>query len=337
MALDWFSGLVGYDASALRVGQVFSVDPGGEIAWSRDRWETVEGSFRASIQVTRVVATAAMRDSGYLCSPVALRVSGNPSKFLQGHNVFGPSVEDAGPVIQGMVRAFPDGVRPPDAAAALLPAVHRSRYDVALHVDLADHRVVHEWLRAAGSNTRSRHGRAIMSGDTVYWGKSSRRWSFKAYCKFCELKDHPPKVDDPELRSWCETHVRLELTLRRPELKDREGLTEDVVWEYWEKLTIGSVNMSAGSGPIPEIDGSTACRMLLEIWARAGDPRLSAPRRTFYRYRRQILDQVGVDISIPRDQQWAAMEGAGFDVAYLRSREVKDVPDVLQRRLFRVA
>lgn len=329
---------MGYDATGLDFGRVLMVKSDGEIEWERDRWEKAEGSFRASVQVTRDVATAAMRQSGYLCSPSCLRVSGNPSKFLQGHNVFGPSVEQAGQVIQAMVRELPKGVRPRDAEEQLLPALHRSRYDIATHVDLGDHKLVHEWLRAAAANTRSRHGRAMMSGTTVYWGKSSRRWAIKAYCKFCELADHPPAVvDGHELRAWCEPHLRLELTVRRPELKDRDTLSEDVIWEFWEKLTLGGLEMVKAQGPVPQVSGGSGCQMALEAWARGGDPRLTLPRRTFYRYRREILEQLGVDISIGRGEQFEVMAGAGFDVGYLRSKQVIEVPPHLQARLFRVA
>jgi hypothetical protein len=177
-----------------------------------------------------------------------------------------------------------------------------------------------------------------MSGSTVYWGKSSRRWSIKAYCKFCELAEHPPKVDVPGLRDWCENHLRVELTLRRPELKDRDTLDDDVLLEYYEKLTIGGSAMVTNAGSLPEIEASAFCRQTLQIWADGGDPRLSLPRRTFYRHRATILEQVGVDISIARSQQWESMGRAGFDVEFLKSRKV-DLPrtEALQRRLFKVA
>lgn len=336
MGFDWFSGLMGYDASGLEVGRVLSVRPDGELEWIRDRWEKVGGSYLATVQLTRDGATPAMRSCGFPCSAQVLRVSGNPTKFLQGHNVFGPSVAEAGPVLRAMVRSFPKGVRPPDCDEDKLVAVHRTRYDVPVHVDLGAHRLVHEWLRAAESSTRSRHGRAMVSGSTVYWGQHSRRWSLKAYCKFCELKEHPPAEMVEELRAWCEGHLRLELTLRRPELKDREGLTEDVVWEFYEKLTIGVSEMVVTADVVEGLKVSTACKQSLRRWLDGADLRFELPRATFYYYRRLILNEVGVDISLKRDEQWGELERVGFDVQYLKSRQVSSVPSGLQRLLFKV-
>lgn len=333
--LDWATVLMGYDGSELEVGKVLCVRPDGQLEWERDRWETVEGSYRASVQVTRELATPGMRASGFPCARDVLRVSGNPAKFLQGHNVFGPSVEDAGPILREMVRAFPLGLRPPDADEDKLVAVQRGRYDVTVHVDLGEHRLVHEWLRAAGSATRSRHGRALVSGSTVYWGQHSRRWSMKAYCKFCELKEHPPAGWADELRAWCESHLRLELTLRRPELKDRDRLTEDIVWEFYNKLTIGVSEMTVTPDVVERLKLSVFHKQNLRQWLQGADLRFQLPRRTFYKCRRLVLDELGVDISLPWEEQGPQLTRLGFDVEYLKAHQVKMVDAGLQRLLFK--
>jgi hypothetical protein len=92
------------------------------------------------------------------------------------------------------------------------------------------------------------------------------------------------------------------------------------------------------TGKLPEIDASASTRQALQIWAEGGDPSLSISRTSFWRFRRTILAQVGVDISIPREEQWESMEGAGFDLEWLRSREV-GLPKTraLQKLLFKVA
>jgi hypothetical protein len=60
------------------------------------------------------------------------------------------------------------------------------------------------------------------------------------------------------------------------------------------------------------------------------------PRRTFYRYRLEILRELGVDISLKRDAQWGELDRVGFDVQYLKARQVSSVPEGLQRLLFKV-
>lgn len=269
---------------------------------------------------------------------MALRLSGNPVKFLQGHNVFGPSVAELGPVIQETVRRFPEVMRPVNADADGWPALHRSRVDIAVMVDLgSSDRVVHEWLHVAGGRTRSRHGRAMVSGETVYWGMGSRRWSLKAYCKFCELAAHRPPEFYDELRAYTEGKLRLELQLRRPELKDRGTLEDDLLWEYYEKVVIGVSNekMAELGERVEQFGLPRRIQDVLDLWLLGKFTGHGVPSSTFYRWRKVILEVVGVDISLPRNDQLPDLARLGFDVEFLRSRQVRAVPEGLQGLLFR--
>lgn len=335
--IDWFSGYVGYDASQMALGTFVELAPGGEVVRSRSRWETARGSWEAGIQVTRGLSTPQMRDSsvrlGFLCSDDVLRVSGNPSKFLQGHNAAGPSVSLLGPVVQAMCRSFAEGLRPADVDDETLPAVQRSRVDVTTAVALDSHERVHQWLVLAASMTRSRHGRALDSKGTVYWGKNSRRWTLKAYCKHCELKAHPPADREllGELLDWTRDHLRLELCLRRPELKDRGTLDESIIWEYADRLEVPTMKAEA---KIDVAGLPPHCRPALQLWLDGHDVSMVYPRRTFYRHRRSILDTVGVDISMSAVDQVEADPDALLGIDELREREVIQVPDRIQRSLF---
>lgn len=334
--LDWFSGYVGYDASALTVGRFFEVDRHGELVRAVPRWETAKGSFASGVQVTRGQATDQMlkhgRDLGFLCSPDVLRISGNPSKFLQGHNAAGPSVALLGPVVQAMVRAFGEGLRPIDADDPTLPAVHRSRVDVTTAVDLGSHQAVHDWLKLAAATTRSRHGRALDSSGTVYWGKHSKRWSLKAYCKHCELLAHPPADMEllPDLLEWTRPHLRIELTLRRLELKTRGTLHESIIWDFFERLEVSAM------APKQEPDAKLrpAARLALRAWYDGTDLASMLPTRTMYRYRREILDETGIDVLLPRATQAPGAAVALIGLDELKAREVTDVPARIQRSLF---
>jgi hypothetical protein len=336
--IDWFSGLVGYDASNLVLGQFLEVSPSGEVIRHRDRWETARGSWESGVQITRALPTEAMlqasREMGFLCSERSvLSVSGNAVKFLQGHNVAGPSVSQLGPVVQAMIRAFGEGFRPVDADDERLASVHRRRVDVTTAVDLGSHQAVHDWLRLAASATRSRHGRAIDSSGTVYWGKHSPRWSLKAYCKHCELKAHPPANPEllVDLLEFTRTHLRLELTLRRPELKDRGTLDESILWEFLHRLEIPTMK---ATGNFDDVNLFPAERMSLQAWLDGHDVSAILPLRTFYRYRRRILDQVGVDITMNAADQVKADPNALLGVEELQRREVIEIPERIQRSLF---
>lgn len=335
--LDWFSGYVGYDASRLQLGRFFEVSAHGEVTRERDRWETVEGSYKSGIQVCRGLATDQMvkhgNELGYLCSDEVLRLSGNPSKFLQGHNVAGPSVSLLGPVLQEVVRTFPEELRPADSDSPILPAVHRSRLDITTAINLDTHQNVHDYLISLSRNARSRHGKGLTSGHTVYFGKNSRRWSLKFYCKYCELLQHPPDnillMDD--LLEFTFPLLRVELTLRRPELKDRGTLDESIIWEFMEKLEVHEMKSHA---PLEGVSLRPAVKAALMLWYDGKDLASVFPRRTFYRYRKEIIEAVGVDISNTAVEQGKQSKKVLMELEELRRREVKDFPEKINRTLF---
>ena len=335
--LDWFTGYVGYDASRLRLGEFWELDGDGMTVRRRPRWETVVGSYEAGMQLTRSECSDQMLESqrrfGYLCSPAVLLLSGNPSKFLQGHNVAGPSVSQLGPVLQAVARSLAEGLRPADADDPTLPAVHRSRVDVTTACDLGSHQAVHDYLRHVAATGRSRHGRALDSSGTVYFGKHSRRWAIKLYCKHCELKEHAPAVSPEllaELLDWTRTHLRVELVLRRPELKDRGTLSESIIWEFFQRLEISDM------APKHEPDASLrpVVRLALRAWYDGSDLAVMLPRRTLYRYRCEILDATGIDVMLPRVAQTQSAQPALLSLDELRAKEVKEIPERVQRSLF---
>jgi len=337
--LDWLTGYVGYDASRMALGRFWEVDRHGELVRERNRWETAQGSFESGVQVTKTSPTEAMlaaaREQGFLCAPEVLHVSGNPVKFLQGHNVTGPSVSLLGPVVQGLVRAFPEELRPVDAHEVALPAVHRSRVDLNTMCDMGSHQAVHDWLLLAEGKTRSRHGRAVNSGGTVYWGQNSTRWSMKAYCKHCELSKHPP-VGSPELLAelleWTRSFLRIELTLRRPELKDRGALSESLIWEFFSKLELNTMRVKTYSDAKAVLP--TGMKLALGGWYGGTDLKTFLPERTFRRYRKEILAVTGIDVALPYKEQPAAAAPVLLGMDELLKREVKDVPELIQRSLF---
>jgi hypothetical protein len=336
--LDWFTGFVGYDASRMALGRFWEVDRHGELVRERARWETAQGSFESGVQVTKGSPTDQMiehsQELGFLCAPEVLLISGNPVKFLQGHNVTGPSVSLLGPIVQGLVRAFPDELRPADADSLVLPAVHRSRVDVNTMIDMGTHQAVHDWLQLAETRTKSRHGRALNSGGTVYWGKHSKRWSMKAYCKHCELQAHPPA--DPgltdELLDWTRTFLRLELTLRRPELKDRGSLSEALIWEFFGKLELQTMRVKTYADAKSALP--TGMKLSLGMWYTGTDLKTFLPVRTFYRHRKEILAVTGIDIALPYMDQTSVAVPVLLGMDELFKREVKDIPSTIQRSLF---
>jgi hypothetical protein len=366
--LDWYSGLIGYDASNMKLGVIYEVDPDGVKIWSVEPWKKAKGSYESSVQVKRDSSTKEMRrdaeewieeaemygeDPGKACPPVVLQMSGNPVKFLQGHNVFGPSVKQISEVLQAFVRGLPAELRPRDADVEGLPVRYNSRLDINVMVDLGSHGIVHDWLEHAQRESSTGHKHKVegfgggnyrsglTGGKTVVWGPKSRHWSMKAYCKLCELEKHKP-VDGKLYgfaKEFVESTVRIELTLRRPEIKKLEsdevykvlGMDESIVWEFMEKIKFSVMQANVVDS---KADLKPAVENVLTLWLGGYDVKNHMPRRTFYDYRRRILEQVGVDISLsPFDGK--VVEKAKFDLDYLKGHEVKDIPKHLEKWLFK--
>lgn len=338
--LDWFTGIVGCDASHLLTDRVYKVEPTGHVAWESGCWLTVKGSYESGIQLRqkdRIIkfdedVNSEQIGLGY---PL-LQISGNPVKFMQGHNAFGPSVSLWKSVLDLTLRQLPETVRPIGADTCLSWAMWPSRIDIAVPVDMGSYENVKEWLRCVSTGSRSRHGRAMLSGDTVYWGQHSRRWTLKGYCKFDEMGVH--RMGDLKLneqfRDSVRSVLRLELSLRGMELKDltKKGivLNESLLWDYMRKISIGRLDMSK----VKDLDCLSLPHQAIFLrWLRGDEVRGTIKQSTFYRYRRAILDRMGVDISIACQDQESMLERMQFDLDYLQAHEVKTVPDIFKGRL----
>ena len=328
---------MGCDASHLLTDRVYKVEPSGHVAWESGCWLTVKGSYESGIQLRQndrsgsfVEGTeTAMIGLGY---PL-LQISGNPVKFLQGHNAFGPSVSLWKPVLDFTLRQLPETVRPIDADTCLSWSMWPSRIDIAVPVDMGSYENVKEWLRCVSTGSRSRHGRAMLSGDTVYWGQHSRRWTLKGYCKFDEMGIHPmgDLTLNDQFRDSVRSVLRLELTLRGMELKDLAKknivLNESLLWDYMRKISIGRLNMSR----VKDLDCLSLPHQAIFLrWLRGDEVRGALKLSTFYRYRRAILDRMGVDISIACPDQESMLERMQFDIEYLQEHEVKTIPDIFK-------
>lgn len=344
--LDWFTGNIGYDASNLEVGRIIRIDPNGVKERDSPTWEKAVGSHEASCQVSTGFPTETMlqyaHKQGQKLTPSStiLRVSGNPVKFLQGHNVFGPSVSNMGPILQTFVRKLPDGLRPVNAHIEELQPVHRSVVDVNVSIDLGTHDAVHRWLHHAGKSTRSRHGRAVTSSGTVYWGKNSKRWALKAYCKHCELKSHKPHLEPQvveELSKYATGLLRMELRLKRLVLAPMGTLSEDLIWDFWNKITIGIVREASEKKMSDML--KNAEKRTLQNWRAGYDPLATMSKPSFYRHRSAILKEIGVDISNPVDTEMDKdINREHFSVDYLRPRAApKRVPRALEKYLLKVS
>lgn len=326
--IDWISGVFPLDhyQDVKGGGMIrYKITPEGlEVPeWEKTLPLPVEGSFSSSVYIV----------SDY---EGMVYVTGNPSKFLQGHNVFG--TDD----LRGLIPAFlmqicnRIGLSPTDSNLAdwIAGNYQLTRVDVAQMYSLPNRAAVRSWLRAAELQSTSRHGRPVSRGGTVYWGKHSRRWSFKGYSKGDEL-DVPkhmlpstiPNRDD--LAKLADNKLRLELTLRSMQLKDT-GLSHGYNWAVGVPLDLHqkyleSINMSEQltlSGEVLEgLPGRL--QMAYQSWRRGDDLRAMLPKQTYYRYRSELL-KYGIDINV---QQTRDDSNVVPLVHVLKPEAVLDVPE----------
>jgi len=306
--IDWYLGLIGYNAQDLKLGMVQEISPQGEITYQTERWASAMGSFERDIRVSRESSPELMRyfaeKYNFVCNPIVYKIRGSPSKFLQGHNVFGPSVRSLGPVVQAIIRGLPGEMRPRDADDTRWPGVIRRRVDVTISVRMDSDAMVHEFIHHAQLETRSRHKRqqsGLTGSTTVSWGVGTSRWMLSAYCKFCELPKHP--VANPDMQSalleYSEGLLRMELRLFTKELRPRGTLDESIVWEFWNRIEVGVMKDDVEKGVAslrPKV------RQIYLLWLDGHDVSPAAgffKRATFYQYRKEILEATGQDISKP--------------------------------------
>ena len=284
-------------------GEVVSLSKDGDsIEWSMVKFLPLVGSHDATISIRSITQQT-------------IEISGNPTKWLQGHNLFGTND------LKRLVWLFFEELLkiPELKLKPTLQQLHDvkngkltvSRIDINETWFLKDRNEVLAWLRAAGQKMRLKHrGAGQFKGDTLYWGKGSRRWFLKCYSKGDEINskksNFPSVLRTPEMLEYADRALRLELTLKSNQL--REWQLYDV--SNWGAETgkllllelIKGLEMSNNIRLTDEILANLPTRMKMAYftWLAGQDLKQILPPRTFYRYRIE-LKKYDVDIGIMRD------------------------------------
>jgi II/X family phage/plasmid replication protein len=290
--------------SPFYAGEVISTTPDGELDWGIFKRLELVGSHSSKVQVRSTVHDHLP----------GIRISGNLVKWFQGHNVFGS--DD----LRGIVLASVDrictlaGITPSAAEVAAWKAgdlVELFRVDVTESQDLGSRQRVQAALRGldASANLKMR-GRGTYYGDSLVFGKGSRRWSLTAYAKGPEIDNHPlpSSLASYPLKAHAEGLLRLEVRMLSMHLK-REGLSTLRAWsentatevhqkhlallEISEATMIDTTHLDALPGRL---------KAAYQLWKEGHDLREMYPRPTFYRYRSELLKQ-GIDIAVKQERR----------------------------------
>ena len=297
--IDWVTAILPckHDRSRLIDGLIYSYDALGNQQWMVEKKLSIEGSFSSKVQIKS-------HDNFHIW------ISGNPTKFLQGHNIFGSND------LRHLMGLFFDALLKQDIGLCPDPFQYNkikdgeyqlTRVDVNESWHLDNKKDVLAWIRAVGSTAYMKHrGAGQFSGDTAYFGKNSRRWSLKCYSKGHELsaKGHrlPKELMIPELLEYADKALRIEAVIRSMELK-RLGLDYASNWDidtatmllrsYLDNLEMSDVYMLKDDvlDSLP-----MRLRMVYQSWLNGDDLKQIMTKPTFYRVRKQ-LEKYGVDIA----------------------------------------
>ena len=311
--IDWVTGKfwITHNPDVLRSGQSIRtkiVDGVELIEYDIANRLSVKGSHDASI-------TIRSHTDGMV------EISGNPAKFLQGHNVFGTN--DLKYLVAKMIDKLcmmdKLELKPTDVEYENIQQgiYHLSRVDVNEHFAFPSAQLARSWLRAAGNSANMKfRGAGLFKEGTLYFTPQSRRFVPKIYFKYDEInsKDKSHRLPDellqvPELVEYAEKSLRFEIKILSTQLKDwmlhlgcnwdADTATMLINDQFISKLQL-SANMAIDSEVLQSLPKNL--RLTYTAWANGEDLRQVLSRPTFYRYRTKLLEY-GVDISIVQDKE----------------------------------
>lgn len=293
--IDWLKVRIPHVHKPISGGAVVVVEPCGTVSKEYPRPLSVPGSYESSIQVTSY-------GSDGQGNATHMIINGNPAKFLQGHNVVGSDnasklLRIAYKYICKQLDLIPENY---SDSAVLLRWV-----DINYMYELPSLTDVRSWLSAAEFSARTRSGRAVAKGSTIYLQKHSRRWAVKFYSKFDEFAAHPlpDQLRNTGLIKYAENLLRVELRLLAKEL-EKIGIkylsdlpvekVQKIYGDYMKKIILKD-RVRLPQKTIFNLPSTV--RGTYTIWHDGHDVKNLLTRPTFYRHRK-ILLEYGVDISL---------------------------------------
>ena len=294
--IDWTSLIFPNVEIDLPVGSIVYINQDGSIEQMIEKGHNLkyndEGSFTENVNIRNTSR--------------GLRIDGNPSKWLQGHNLFG---RDSWLVVGLWVR---DICRRLNNNISILRAFERGDYRVT-RIDITYNYTVpgvNAYLDALSQFASGSRGRPERSkGTTVYFHKSSRRSSVKFYNKETEILVHPfnphriDQVREQLLKEYSKDLLRCEVCLRGKYLDETYGYkinwNEFNFYGAWKKrvdqITFPtSVELRGDS--MDAIPGRH--RIVYLAWRNGDDVKELLPRTTFWRAKKFFLGY-GLDITKP--------------------------------------
>jgi len=235
--------------------------------------------------------------------------NGNPSKFLQGHNVFGSDN-----VISLLYDVFcilveQRNLQPTEEEINRIKTGDYpiKMFDVNYSFSLPSRADVLAFIRALEFKAKTRHGRPSTRGGTLYFGKNSHRWAIKLYCKAEEIQTKRGKLPfellGQGIETWVEDKLRIELRLLRKELEELnikkvKDLENNVLSKLFNEY-LRKIDMNEQIKLTEEVmmKMPNKLRSTYTLWSEGHDLRNMISKSTYYLHRRD-LKEYGINIDL---------------------------------------
>lgn len=300
--IDWGLVLIPIIHHPINSGEVFSVAPDGEVEWRSPKRVQATGSFEKKISVKSVGGTGDGRATH-------LWVNGNPSKFLQGHNVFGSDdmvslMSDLFDIIAPQFNLIPT---PEELYRIKTGDYELKTVDINYSYELPSRADVLAFIRALTFKAKTRHGKPSTKGGTLYFGKNSQRWAIKFYCKAEEIKTAagriPYDLQNLGIENWVDNKLRIELRLLSKELMklgivNVKDLTIDKVKSLFGEY-VGRIDMSEQIALTDDamMNMANKLRSTYTLWIEGHDLRSMMSKATYNRHRLELKEH-GINIDL---------------------------------------
>lgn len=302
--IDWITCRVPVTLPApIAGGHTVTLDRAGNVERTTPHRLSVPGSFESSLTIRAPSTTE-------------LEISGNPVKWLQGHNLYGP--DD----LRGLLWAVLARLEPHlgcSLADAGLLGPHSlddailTRIDVTSMLQLGSGLDVLSWIRSAyATGSARRRGRGVMKEGTLVYGdatgKNFTRWQIVIYSKGQEVADHhlpAPMMADAEVLNWVNRCLRVEVRLGRLELakqglRNLKGWTPVAAGKMWSSK-VASLSFNDQATPdVADLEKLPKhLRGTYAQWKLGADLRSLLSKPMFYRHRAAIMELTSVDVAVP--------------------------------------
>lgn len=307
---DWFSGFINYDMPDLHDGRIIRLDRSGVVEYELANPLSVTGSYDDKIIVKSCVVPARRESSlVQIDSTYRVYISGNPTKFLQGHNVYGHF--DMIGVIRDFIKAVLLKLEIDifTINRILNDSIRVTRLDITQNYLMQSASDVTNWLRFSSQYMTGKNQK-VDNDKTLYVGKTSRRVTIKVYNKAAEMLKHKGTFNLSE-ESFINLHtlasylIRFEVTLRGMKLEDlrmnelkkiENAMLKREYSRAIEKMNLPE-NLQLIKNDINEL--SPKYVGIYHQWLAGLDLKSIMSKTNYYRYRKFFLDRFNLDLSMP--------------------------------------